>query len=89
MSAHTCKPGHEGVLADGCLRCREHAEFPMLLDLDQHKMRALWEEMLAVEYQNLLACYATEADAMAGRQLYRLSIWLERYAGLDPRGMLK
>lgn len=87
MATHTCKPDHEGVLADDCERCAEHAATPMLLNLDQHKTRALWAEMLAVEYgvgNGNDRGYRTQADRTAGHQLYCLSLWLERFCGIPP-----
>jgi hypothetical protein len=82
MSVHTCRPGHAGVLADGCDRCEEHAEQPMLLELDRDKMAAMWDVMVAAEHGS--GRYATEAEATAGKQLYRVAVWLERYALINP-----
>ena len=31
-----------------------------------------------------LSNYATTNDSIAARQLYRMAVWLERYAGIDP-----
>lgn len=83
-TTHTCEPGHPGVLADGCDRCAEHAKEPMLLSLDQEKMQRLWAEMIAVEHGSGTPEYVTAADAEAGKQLYRIAVWLERYAEIDP-----
>lgn len=81
MSSHTCRPGHDGILADDCERCAEHASEPFLLSLDGEKMRALWEKMRAVEYGHM-GHYATGAEALACHQLYKLSIWLGRFPDL-------
>lgn len=80
--SHTCKPGHPGVLADDCERCDQHAAAPMLLELDEDKTELLWNKMVAVEYRHEGA-YQTANEARAGRQLYYMSVWMERHLGVD------
>lgn len=82
MTSHTCSPGHAGVLADGCARCDEHAENP-LLTLDAPKTAELWDKMIAVEYGSDGA-YETVNEKKAGRVLYHVALWLERRLGLRP-----
>jgi hypothetical protein len=93
MATHTCDPGRDptvdGLLADGCPRCDEHAasvEFSGVpLGLDERKTAALWDLMLAVELnQGDATSYPSANDAKVGRTLYRWGIWLERNVGLNP-----
>lgn len=84
MTTHTCLPGHAGVLADDCPRCREHAEAPMLLDLDDERTEALWDKMLAVKFYSPARHYETGAEAAAGHTLYLLGVWIERHLGVRP-----
>lgn len=91
MSAHTCRPGHAGILADGCERCREHSEAPMLLELDAEKTAALWRKMVYVEHGGGRGQpgdgpdhYDSATEAKAARTFYLMAVWLERYTSVDP-----
>ncbi len=88
MSQHTCKRGHDGVLADGCPRCTEFAEIQNSYGLSRVKMAELWTEMVHRELApRQIGAYASETDARAAIDLYNVALWLRRYTTLDPRDL--
>lgn len=70
------------ILFDRCDRCEEQAEHPLqTLDLDH--VAKLWDRMVAVEFYD--EAYRSTAEARAGRKLYEVALFLERYTHIDPR----
>lgn len=76
-----------GVLVDGCERCEEHAEHPVV-SLDREHLAALWREMIEVEatddYDGMVG-YRSLADARAARMLMPIRRFLDRYTAVDPK----
>lgn len=92
MPSHTY---HEDIseagLADDCERCDEIAENPIAY-LDGENFRALWSKMIEVEYgyyrgENIAdgSSYRSANEAKAGKQLYLVSLFVERHTDHDPR----
>lgn len=71
----------EPILYDGCDRCAEHADDP-LVALDPEFTEALWNRMVEVERND--GAYSSGAEARACKTLYRIAVWLERHSGIDP-----
>jgi hypothetical protein len=90
MSAHRPHPvvgqfGYDdpddAILYDDCERCAQHAE--NLVSLDWDRLARLWRRMLDVERHD--GAYTTQAEAAAGRELYRVAVLAGRlWPGLDP-----
>lgn len=86
MATHTVHPDvAEHGLADDCPRCAELAERP--LELDDDNLRSLWQRMLDVEFgePGERDSYRSANEATAGRWLYHIALFLQRYTPLDPR----
>lgn len=83
-TAHTVRNVTGGVLDPECPRCAQYANDPTLLD--EHNLRALWDEMMRVEFGPHPSVYQNPADGKAGRFLYRMAVALQRL-GTDPKGV--
>lgn len=81
--SHTCKPGHPGILADGCERCDELAAEPLVLGLDPEKTARLWNKMVSVERRRE-GRYETSNEGKAGHSMYLMAVWLQRHMRIDP-----
>lgn len=86
--AHEAMMMTEAFLVDGCARCAELSAAP--LGLDTHHIAALWPVMVRhFSGSWRLAPEGTRrplslAEEEACRQLYRIAVFLERFAGVDP-----
>lgn len=79
----------DALLFDDCDDCLVRAREP--LTLSESKLAPLWRLMAAVEHPSSLPAsydgrtrYATRAEATAGRSLYLIAVFIERWSPLDP-----
>lgn len=78
MTSHTKHPPiAEQGLNDHCPRCHSHAKHPTM-SLDAANLAALWERMLAVEYDDPSASYRSYTERKACLALYDIARFLER-----------
>lgn len=83
MTIHVRHPApQEQFLVDGCPRCAEYAR-DLGLHFGEQRFREFWAKMLQVEYHDN-GNWASELDKELGRNLYFVSLALQRAFGLDP-----
>jgi hypothetical protein len=74
-------PSIDPMYFDGCAECLHHAQRPEVY-LDTERLAAMWDEMVRVE-RDYSESYRSVADGVAGRNLYRFAVFMERI-GINP-----
>jgi len=71
----------DAVLYDGCAECDSRADQGIagILNLDAQNVARLSSRMQAVEYGHGVAAYRSHNEARLGRELYYVSLLLERH----------
>lgn len=83
MSHDYHDPRNRAIFHDGCAECEHKAKDP-IVHLDRERMAKLWHTMIDVEISDVRA-YESESDAIAGRQVYRVFLFLQRFTTTDPK----
>lgn len=91
MSSHRPHPiggdPSDAVLYDSCIRCGQHAADP-IAGLDPQNIQELWSRMLATERGIGDTTYRTMTEQRAGRDLWRVYLFLERHTTVDPTHLM-